>query len=103
MQKLITVKNNLSKRFINAKHPKTNNTFHWQYKNYRNMLSKLFKKCKTNYYNQYFKANMNNIKNTCRGITSLITVKNISSDIPKNLPSNGSTINNKPCRNFRCI
>ena len=28
------------------------------------MLSKLFRKNKTNSYNQYFKANMNNIKNS---------------------------------------
>ena len=28
------------------------------------MLSTLLKKSKTNYYNQYFKANMNDIKNT---------------------------------------
>ena len=48
LQKSITVKNNLLKRFINAKDSLTKETFHRQYKNYRNMLSTLLKKSKTN-------------------------------------------------------
>ena len=48
IQKSITVKNNLLKRFINAKGSKTKETFHRQYKDYRNMLSTLLKKSKTN-------------------------------------------------------
>ena len=38
---------------------------------------------------------MNNIKNTWKGIKSIITIKNLSSDIPKSLFCNGSTITNK--------
>ena len=38
---------------------------------------------------------MNNIKNTWKGIKSIITIKNIYSDIPKSLFCNGSTITNK--------
>ena len=38
---------------------------------------------------------MNNIKNTWKGIKSIIAIKNLSSDIPKSLPSNGSTITNQ--------
>ena len=53
------------------------------------------KKSKTNYYNQYFKANVNNIKNTWKGIKSIITIKNLSSHIPKSFSSNGSTIINQ--------
>ena len=90
IQKSITVKNNLLKRFINAKDSQTKETFH-----YRNILSVLLKKSKTNYYNQYFKANMNNIKNTWKGIKSIITIKILSSDILKSLSSNGSTITNQ--------
>ena len=44
IQTSITVKNNLLKRFINAKDSKTKETFHRQYKDYRNMLSTLLKK-----------------------------------------------------------
>ena len=78
IQKSITVKNNLLKRFIYAKDSHTKETFHRQYKDHR---STLLKKSKRNDYNQYFKANMNNIKNTWKGIKSIITVKNLSSDI----------------------
>ena len=59
------------------------------------MLSALLKKCKSNDYNQYFRANMNNIKNTWKEIKSIITIKNLSFDIPKSLYGNGSTITNK--------
>ena len=38
---------------------------------------------------------MNNIKNTWKGIKSIITIKNLSSDIPMSLYSNGSTITNQ--------
>ena len=38
---------------------------------------------------------MNNIKNTWKGIKSIIAIKNRSSDIPKSLSYNGSTTTNK--------
>ena len=91
IQRPITVKNKLLKRFINTKDSQTKETFHRQYKDYRNMLSK----SKSNYYNQHFRANMNNIKNTWKRIKSIITIKNLSSDIPKSLSCNGLTITNK--------
>ena len=95
IQKSISVKNNLLKRFINSKDPQAKDIFHEQFKDYRNMLSTLLKKSRTNYYNQYFEANMNNIKNTWKGIKSILTIKNTSSDFPKCLSSNGSTFTNQ--------
>lgn len=50
------------------------------------------KKSKANYSNQYFKANMSNIKNVCQGIKFMIANKNISTDIPNSLSFNGSTV-----------
>ena len=44
IQKSITVKNNFLESFINAKDSQTKQTFHWQYKDYRNMLSTLLNK-----------------------------------------------------------
>ena len=70
---------------INSKDLQTKEIFHEQYKDYRNMLSTLLKKGKTNYYNQYFEANMNNTKNNWKGIKSIITIKNTSSDFPKSV------------------
>ena len=59
------------------------------------MLSTLFKQCKTNYYNQNYDANMNKIKNTWKGILSIIIIKNLSPYISKSLSSNGSAITNQ--------
>ena len=46
---------------------------------YRNMLSTLMKKGKMNYYRPYFKTNWDNIKNTWRGIISIININNTHS------------------------
>ena len=90
INKSITVKNSLLKSFINAKIQTKNKSF----------IGKIcylhfFKKSKSNYYNQYFRANMNNIKSTWNGIKSIITIKNLSYNIPKSLLYNGLTITNK--------
>ena len=63
------------------------------------------KKCKINYYNQYFKANMNNIKNTWLTGINLLKLLKIYILIFQRiyLPMDGSTINNKPSKNFRCL
>ena len=51
LQKSITIKNNLLKKFITAKDPQVKERYHKEYKDYRNMLSIIFKQSKTNYYN----------------------------------------------------
>ena len=48
IQKSISVKNNLLKRFINSKDPQAKDIFHEQYKDCRSMLSTFLKKSKTN-------------------------------------------------------
>ena len=37
----------------------------------------LLKRSKQNYYKKYFESNLNNSKNTWKGIKSIITMKNI--------------------------
>ena len=44
-----------------------------------------------NYYNHYFRNNWDNIKNTCKGIKSILNINNAHSNIPKILVSNNST------------
>ena len=58
------------------------------------MLSTIFKQSKTNYYNHYFEANWNSIKNTWKGIKSILNIKNTSADIPKTLTVDVTTISN---------
>ena len=55
------------------------------------MLSTLMKKSKMNYYNHYFKNNWDNIKNTWKGIKSILTINNTHSNIHKSLVSNNTT------------
>ena len=47
------------------------------------------------YYGKYFETNWNNIKNTRKGIKSLISLKCVASNVPTVLPlDNGDTITN---------
>ena len=53
------------------------------------------KKSKQAYYDKYFERNWNNIKNTCKGIKSLISLKTVASSVPTALSvDNGDTITN---------
>ena len=55
------------------------------------MLSSLMKKSRMNHYNQYFKTNWDNIKNSWKGIKSILSISNNPSNIPKILFSNDTT------------
>ena len=95
LQKSISVKNKLFVNFINTKDPILKEEFHTNYKKYRNLLSTLMKRSKQAYFDKYFKANWNNIKNTWKGIKSLITLKSVASNVPTVLSlDNGDTITN---------
>ena len=52
----------------------------------------ILKELQTNYYNHYFEANCNSIKNTWKGIKSILNIKNTSTDITKTLTVDGTTI-----------
>ena len=95
LQKSISVKNKLLTNFINKKDPILKEEFHTNYKKYRNLLSTLMKKSKQAYYDKYFERNWNNIKNTWKGIKSLISLKTVASNVPTVLSlDNGDTITN---------
>ena len=95
LQKSISVKNKLLTKFINTKHPVLKQETHIECKNYRNMLSTLMKKSKQAYYNKDFETNWNNIKNTWKGIKSLISLKTVASSAPTALSrANVNTITN---------
>ena len=59
LQKSISIKNNLLKKFICAKYSQLKERYHKKYKDYRNMLSTILTQNKTNYYNHYFETNWN--------------------------------------------
>ena len=99
LQKSISVKNKLLKNFINKKDPILKEECHTNYKKYRNLLSTLMKKSKQAYYDRYFekkwKSIKKSVKNTWKGIKSLISLKTVPSNIPTVLSiDNGDTITN---------
>ena len=95
LQKSISVKNKLLTNFINRKDPILKDECHANYKKYKNLLFSLVKKSKQAYYDRYFTRNWNNIKNTWKGIKSLISLKTIASSIQTVLSlDNGDTITN---------
>ena len=91
LQKSISVKRKLRTNFINKKDPILKEECHINYKKCRNLLSTLMKA----YYDRYFKKNWKNLKNTWKGIKSLISLKTVASSIPTVLSlDNGDTITN---------
>ena len=58
------------------------------------MLSTLLKRNKHSYFSKFFESNWNNIKNTWKGIKSLITLKDISTTVPRALIHNNKTVIN---------
>ena len=68
---------------------------HTNCKKYRISLSTLMKKSKQVYYDRYFEKKWYNIKNTWKGIKSLISLKTVAPSIPTVLSlGNGDTITN---------
>ena len=82
------------KPWINSNDSQTKEHLHTRYKEYENILSTLLKRSKINYYNLYFDINWKNIKNSWKGIKSILSVKINPSHIPKVLTANVSTITN---------
>ena len=58
------------------------------------MLSTLLKRSKHSYFLKFFESNWNNMKNTRKGIKSLITLKDISTSVPRTLKHNNKTVTN---------
>ena len=50
------------------------------------------KQSKQNYYTKYFENNWNNIKNTWKGIKTIISIKNITPTVPHSIELNNKTI-----------
>ena len=104
LKKLISIKNNLLKKFIAAKDPQRKGRYHKEYKEYRKMLSTILKQSKTSYCNHHFQTNRSSIKNTWKGIylKRILNIKNISADMPKSLTVDGTptSIANKAKRNI---
>ena len=94
LQKSISIKNKIFKNYIKKKELSQKNELHNNYKIYRNLISALMKRSKQNYYSKYFESNLTNIKNTWKGIKSVISMRNSSSITPTLLTVQNGTIDN---------
>ena len=70
------------------------NELHNNNKVYRNLISTLMKRSKQNYYSEYFESKLTNIKNTWKGIKSIISMRSSSSITPTLLTFSNERIAN---------
>ena len=82
IQKSIGIKNKLFTKYIKTKNTLLKNVFHERYITCRNLLATLTKQSKKNYYVNYFNRNINDIKNTWKGIKSVISNSNSENFAP---------------------
>ena len=92
LQKSIAIKNKLFDKFIKSTNPIIKEKLHNDYKSYGNMISTLLKQSKKNYYDKYFKGNINNMKNTWEGVRSIISLQKTTNDSPTIISLEGYTV-----------
>ena len=92
LQKSISIKNSLFVKFIKSNDINQKNEMHIKYKQYRNLISTLLKRSKCLYFTKFFNDNLNNLKNTWKGIKNLISLKNVSHSSPSSIYYNNKTV-----------
>ena len=65
---------------------------HIKYKQYRNLISTLLKRSKRLYFTKFFNGNLNNFKNTWKGVKNLISLKTVSYSSPSSIYHNNKTV-----------
>jgi len=88
----IKIKNGLLKKYIKCKDITKKEQLHNTFKEYRNLLETMLKQSKTVYFNNYFKDNANDLKNTWKGIRNIINLKAKGDSSPSIIEENNSTI-----------
>ena len=78
----IKKRESLYKKFVNAKNPQAKDEFHKKYKELRNEIVTQCRESEKTYYQNFFKENSDNIKNTWKGIKSIISLRNKNKSMP---------------------
>ena len=92
LQKSTVIKNKLFGKFIKSTNSIIKEKLHNDYKKYRNMILTLIKQNKKDYYDKYFKDNINNMKNTWKGIRSIISLQKTTNHSPQIISPEGHTV-----------
>ena len=95
--KLIHQRNNLHKKFVKAKNKDAKLLLHTRYKTIRNQIVSLCRQNKREYYHNYFMVNSNNLKNTWKGVKSIINLGKNDKSNPTSLLINDE-LNNNPSK-----
>ena len=78
LQKSISIKNSLFAKYIKSNDINQKNEIKIKFKQYRKLISTLLKRSKRSYFTKFFNDNLNNLKNTWKGIKNLISLKTVS-------------------------
>ena len=98
LQNSVSIKNHLLTKYIKRKDVILKNEAQILYKQYRKLLPPLIKEGKKSYFTNYFQNNLNNLKNTWKGIKNLISLKKLSNVVPSNVSDNGRSLTELPKR-----
>ena len=79
---------------MTSKDPQATDRYDKKYKDYRNLLPTIMKKSKTNYYNHCSEFDWSNLKDIHEQVPNLLTIKNISADIPRIISIDSTIITN---------
>ena len=89
IQRLIQQREKLHKQFIKAENVTVKSLFHTRYKTLRNRIVTLCRQSKKLYYQKYFEINSVNLRNTWRGIKSIINLNEKDKSTPSSIMING--------------
>ena len=92
LQNSVSIKNHLLTKYIKQKDVTLKNEAQILYKQYRNLLPPLIKEGKKSVFTNYFQNNLNDLKNTWKGIKNLISLKKLSYVVPSNVSDNGRSL-----------
>ena len=90
--KSLKKRSDLHSRYLRAKDPERKQLIYHRFKIYRNMLVKLIKKSKENHFSKYFSDNVKNLRQTWKGIKSIIQNKNNAESLPTCIFDKGSSV-----------
>ena len=90
--KSISIKDKLYKKYLKSKPGLSKDNTFEKFKMYRNKISNMLTIVKKSYYTQYFQSNLNDIKNTWKGIKELININSSKSRQKINLNIGGKLI-----------
>ena len=90
--KSLRKKSDLHNRYLRAKDLENKQLLYNRFKVYRNMLVTLIRKSKQNHFDKYFADNVNNLRETWKGIKNIIQIKNNTGSLPTTIFDKGYTI-----------